>query len=110
MGGSRGVAERFDYVLVMRNDVLWQLNVLDWLANYSTFNFYAHCEPFAKDEAGGKNCVWDTVHLMPSSIFSTFETIVTTECFGYSGHSCYAPMLLALQNISGSATIGFISE
>lgn len=120
-GGAGDLPEKADFLLVARHDLHWMVNIKDWAVDYDKFNFFARCEEHSGKNVGGENCVWDTIHFMPTRLFSIFDaTVGPTACFpnlpeeklnGYNGHghACYAPITEALANTTGDASVGFIT-
>lgn len=126
-GGVQDVSNKYDYVLVLRHDERVILNFNDWKADWSTINFFAHCEKEAPTSLGSEKCVWDTLHLVPGNFYETFNDVIgashvkvrirgadlTYSCFAGAdpnghGHACYYPMLAALQAKDRRAKLGVV--
>lgn len=123
-GGVEGVQKEFDYVMVVRHDLEWVEDARDWEASFDQFNFFSRCEIPAARAVGGDDCVWDTVHLMPSSLFGVFDKTLGAEmCFAEydvedhnrfvgHGHGCFNPMqhALRMRRASADVEIGFLTN
>lgn len=131
-GGTEKVHEKYDYVFIFRHDLRMLLNVDDWNVDWSTINFFARCEEEAGENMGGKNCVWDVLHLVPGRLYDIFHSVMgynhvpvlvdgeehKYSCFNLRvelafrssthGHACYYPLLDALSKAGEEPKLGFI--
>jgi len=105
-GGPQAVAQNFDYVVMLRNDLCFFAGINSWLSDFDKFNFF-----FPQER--GDDWVWDFVHVMPSRYYPAFNSTSTQELWcGRSdfGHFCYRPVLEALRKDDPHAEIGFIYD
>lgn len=121
-GGSENVQNYYDYVMVFRHDMLWKLPLPNWEVDWRNFNFFTRCEERAGANVGGEDCVWDTVHIVPSKYYKAFNDVIGDRwfveakgrfwpCFAvrsFHGHACYWPIYQAMMSVDETAEIGFV--
>jgi len=109
-GGPQGVAEKFDYVVMARNDLCYKAGITNWLADFDKFNFFMHCEG---QDGDGSMCAWDFLHTMPSRFYAGFNRTSTNETWcgsGRDGHGCWPHVIEALRQDDPGAEIGFLYD
>jgi hypothetical protein len=82
------IAATYDLILMTRHDVVWMFPFNRWpVTDHSKFYFTAWCGPKVR-QAFGSNCTHDIMHMMPGSLFSSFDQEVgRTSCFPKDAHN-----------------------
>lgn len=123
-GGAGHVVNKFDYVLVVRHDLLWHKSIIDTQIDFDKVNFFARCEQNAPEKMGGPDCVWDIIQWMPSFLYSAFSSVIGTGfepgdskgCFDTNadpagpGHPCKRILQQEMKNTNINAKIGFMTD